>query len=226
LEGSSPDEFAPAEAAPISPTEMRSFLLTKRSCREFQDRPVERSILDDLIAVARMAPTAINCQERGFIIVDDRKKIADLRSALAKEARSMLGMIRLAGSKPTSFFLDPDTVTHMRHLRADFEVALRHAREGDDYILHDAPCLVFFTGIAMDPAGKDHALAAQHYFMLYAETLGLGTCINGYAQSFPKTLAKHVDVPKFHAIHGAVMVGYRKYAYKRTVSRKAALVIG
>jgi hypothetical protein len=35
----------------------------------------------------------------------------------------------------------------------------------------------------MDLSGRDHALGAQHYLMLYAETLGLGTCINGYAQS-------------------------------------------
>jgi nitroreductase len=60
--------------------------------------------------------------------------------------------------------------------------------------------------------------------MLYAETLGLGTCINGYAQSAPKLLAKHLDVPKQHIIYGAIMLGYRKYTYRKNVHRNPPLV--
>lgn len=218
-------EFAPTEAAPLSPSEMRNFLLTKRSCREFLKRPVEAAVIDDLIEVARTAPTAINCQERAFIVVTDPAKIAELRAFLADHIRSTRKLVKLASSKPAALFLDPDTVRYMETLHADFEVALRHTEDGDDYFFHDAPCLIFFTGIGMDPAGKDHALGALHYLMLYAETLGLGTCINGYAQSAPKLLAKRLDVPKFHTIYGALMVGYRKHAYRRTVYRKPAVVV-
>jgi nitroreductase len=77
----------------------------------------------------------------------------------------------------------------------------------------------------MDPSGRDHALGAQHYLMLYAETLGLGTCINGYAQSAPKVLAKHLNVPQAHTIYGALMLGYRKHTYRRRVHRKPASVV-
>lgn len=219
------DEFAPMHTPAISPPDMEAFLLTKRSCREFKERPVEKSVIESLIDVARTAPTSINCQERAFIVVTDADKIAELREALTKHTRSLLRLIKLAASKPAAPFLPSDTQQHMRHLQADFEVALRHMDNGGDYIFHNAPCLIFFTGVTMDPSGRDHALGAQHYLMLYAETLGLGTCINGYAQSAPKLLAKHLNVPKAHTIYGATMLGYRKYTYRRRVYRKPASIV-
>jgi nitroreductase/NAD-dependent dihydropyrimidine dehydrogenase PreA subunit len=219
-----PGPFTPIDLPEITPSDMKALLLTKRSCREFKDRPVERAVIEDLIRVARTAPTSINCQERAFIVVTDRIKIAELRTALAGHVRSLLNLVNLACSKPAGLFLPPDSQAHMGHLRADFEVALRHMDSGEDYIFHNAPCLIFFTGIGIDPSGRDHALSAQHYLMLYAETLGLGTCINGYAQSAPKLLAKHLDVPKQHVIYGAITLGYRKHTYRKNVHRKPALV--
>jgi nitroreductase/NAD-dependent dihydropyrimidine dehydrogenase PreA subunit len=216
------DAFASKPASNISSTDMEAFLLTKRSCREFKDRPVEKAVIEQLISVSRMAPTSINCQERAFIAVTDAGKIAELREALAEHTRSLLKMVRFAASRPAALFLSAETQQHMRHLQADFEVALRHIDDGGDYIFHHAPCLIFFTGITMDPSGRDHALGAQHYLMLYAETLGLGTCINGYAQSAPKVLAKHLDVPKDHTIYGAITLGYRKYTYRKCVHREPA----
>jgi nitroreductase/NAD-dependent dihydropyrimidine dehydrogenase PreA subunit len=225
IQGIASDEFAPARASSISPSDMETFLLTKRSCREFKDRPVEKSVIESLIDVARMAPTSINCQERAFIVVTDAAKIAELRRALTKHTRSLLKIVKLAASKPAAMFLSPESQEHMRHIQVDFEVALRHMDDGDDYIFHNAPCLIFFTGITMDPSGRDHALGAQHYLMLYAETLGLGTCINGYAQSAPKVLAKHLNVPKAHTIYGVIMLGYRKHTYRRRVYRQPASVV-
>jgi nitroreductase/NAD-dependent dihydropyrimidine dehydrogenase PreA subunit len=225
IRGIASDEFAPMRTSTIPPLDMEAFLLTKRSCREFKDRPVEKALIENLIDVARMAPTSINCQERAFIVVTDAGKIAELREALTKHIRSLLRMVNFAASKPAALFLSPETRQHMRHLRADFEVALRRTDDGSDYIFHNAPCLIFFTGITMDPSGRDHALGAQHYLMLYAETLGLGTCINGYAQSTPKVLAKHLQVPKEHTIYGALMLGYRKHTYRKRVYRRPPTVV-
>lgn len=225
IRGIAGGEFASVSTPAVSARDMEAFLLTKRSCREFRDRPVEKLVIEELVAVARMAPTSINCQERAFIVVTDGDKIAELREALTKHVRSMLKMVNLATSRPAGLFLSPESQEHMQHLQADFEVALRHLDNSEDYIFHHAPCLIFFTGIRMDPSGRDHALGAQHYLMLYAETLGLGTCINGYAQSASKVLAKHLNVPEFHTIYGATMLGYRKHTYRKHVYRKPASVV-
>jgi nitroreductase/Pyruvate/2-oxoacid:ferredoxin oxidoreductase delta subunit len=225
IRGVAQDEFAAVRASTVSPLDMQTFLMTKRSCHEFQDRPVEKSVIENLIAVARMAPSSIKCQERAFIVVASADKITELCTALTKHTRRILGLTKLAASKPAALFLSAESQEHMRLLQADFEVALRHMDGGWDYIFHNAPCLIFFTGITVDPSGRDHALGAQHYLMLYAETLGLGTCINGYAQSAPKLLAKHLNVPKAHTIYAAITLSHRKHTYCKRVYRKPASVV-
>jgi hypothetical protein len=117
---------------------METFLMTKRSCREFKDRPVEKAVIEDLINVARMAPTSINCQERAFIVVTDAARIAELREALTRHVRSLLKTVKFAASRPATLFLSPESREHMRHLQVDFEVALRHMGSRDDYIFHIA----------------------------------------------------------------------------------------
>ncbi len=83
---------------------------------------------------------------------------------------------------------------------------------------------MLFTGIGIDSNGKDNALAAMHYFMMQAETMGLGTCINGFSSTLPKILAKLIDVPRFYKIFGVITLGYSASRFPKTIYRKAAEV--
>ncbi len=100
-----------------------------------------------------------------------------------------------------------------------FRITRTKAKRGEDSIFHNAPCLVFIYGIGRDPLGKDNCLSAQQYLMSQAQAMGLGTCIIGYAQTAPKVLAKHLDVPKFYKIYGAITLGYPQVSYHRTTVR-------
>jgi len=221
-----PGAFAPLPPHNITADQMASFLLGKRSCRVYANRPVEKSVLAELIEVARTAPTAINCQERAFIVVTDPDQIAQLCQVVVQHTRSILALLKLATGKLGALLLPPETYQHLRHVRADFTVALRHWKNKRDVFFHNAPCLIFFAGIRQDPVGRDHALLAMTYLMLYAETMGLGTCINGYAQAAAKQLTKLLDVPQAHAIYGAITLGYARHTYRKQVYRKPALVVG
>ncbi|MDI6828309.1 MAG: nitroreductase family protein [Armatimonadota bacterium] len=53
---------------------------TRRSVRVYQDKPVPREIIEDIVDCGRLAATAINIQPWQFIVVQDpamRKRIAD-----------------------------------------------------------------------------------------------------------------------------------------------------
>lgn len=50
----------------------------RRSVRHFQDKQIEREILDKIIEAANLAPSASNIQGWRFIIVDDKKLKAQL----------------------------------------------------------------------------------------------------------------------------------------------------
>jgi nitroreductase len=56
-------------------------LKTRRSVRSYQDKPVAKEMIEQIIDSARLAPTANNIQPWEFLVVTDRKmrvRIADL----------------------------------------------------------------------------------------------------------------------------------------------------
>ena len=53
---------------------------TRRSVRSYQDKPVEPEKLQQILEAARLAPSASNCQDWKFVVVQD----AQTRQALAK----------------------------------------------------------------------------------------------------------------------------------------------
>ena len=54
---------------------------TRRSIRAYQDKPVAREVIEDIVDCGRLAASAINIQPWKFVVVQDsamRKKIADI----------------------------------------------------------------------------------------------------------------------------------------------------
>ncbi len=60
---------------------------TRRSCREFSDKPVSRELIESLIAVAHSAPSGANRQPWHFVAVDDPAIKKEIRIAAEKEER-------------------------------------------------------------------------------------------------------------------------------------------
>jgi len=80
------EEFLPAARKLPAPEEIDSFLMSRRSVREFKDRPVARKTLETLLDVARRAPTASNSQKLHWIVVEDGASV----HALSAEAMNCL----------------------------------------------------------------------------------------------------------------------------------------
>jgi len=201
---------------------MENFLSSKRSVRNYSKKPVDKDVVQRLLRVANMAPSSKNCQERGYMVVYDTEKLETIKLALIKHARKVLFWLKFAVSKPFSWIMHPEVIKALKKFIRGFEITLEGADRNEDTIFHNAPCVIFIYGIEKDILGKDNALAAQHYLMAQAEAMGLGTCIIGYAQAAPKVLAKHLGVPKFYRIYGAVTIGYPQVKYNRTVERNPA----
>lgn len=57
-------------------------IYSRRSIRNYLDKPVEKDILITLLKAATAAPTAINCQPWEFIVVDEAEKISKIKEEL------------------------------------------------------------------------------------------------------------------------------------------------
>ena len=110
----------------LTPEQAELFLRSRRSIRNYQNKPVPSELIRKVLNVARMAPTATNTQGISYIVVRDKQK-------LRRIADLVLEWMHLAAK----------TVPIMR-LYA--RVAQAEVDKGKEYILRDAPALVVAIG--------------------------------------------------------------------------------
>ena len=126
--------------------------MSRRSVREFKDRPIAKETLEALLDVARRAPTASNSQKLHWIVVNDGAKV----HALSVEAMNWLRTSDIAPAK------------------------LEQWERGYDFILRGAPTVIMACTPADYQWGKQDCAIALTFLELAAEARGLGACWAGY----------------------------------------------
>lgn len=186
------------------------FLRSRRSVRCYQAQAVEQSKLEQLLDIARFAPTGGNAQGVSYIVISDQTHLKEISSA----AISWMAQQLAAGSKMAQPYAR--TVQHF-------------LKTGRNVILRGAPHLI----VAMAPEtfikGKENTHFSLAYAELYAPTIGLGTCWAGFLQMCAfcncEPLLQLLDLPANMVVTGALMAGYPKYSFPRLVDRNPLQVI-
>jgi nitroreductase len=215
--------FAPATSCGISAEQMAGFLSSKRSVRLFSDKLVDRTAIERLIQVARMAPSAHNGQNRGFVVLLDAGQIATVEAAVAGWYRRLLIWLHPAVLGALSLFA-PRLVQQFEEAVPDLKRMVLDADRGASPIFRGAPCVIFIHGPKADPLARDDCLAAQHYLMLQAHAMGLGTCIIGYATVAARAVQRHLRLPRGHRVFAATILGHPAVTFRKTVDRRPPLV--
>jgi nitroreductase len=178
-----------------TPAVIDGFLMSRRSVREFKDKPIGRETLEILLDVARRAPTASNSQKLHWIVVEDGARV----HALSAEAMNWL---RISGIS---------------------QAQLAQWEQGYDFVLRAAPVVI----VACTPAdyawGKEDCAIALTFLELAAEARGLGVCWAGYltrVASVHAPIRQALSVPDGYVVHGGLMLGEPKYAYRLIPPRK------
>jgi nitroreductase/NAD-dependent dihydropyrimidine dehydrogenase PreA subunit len=203
-------ECDPANCQPIrkefalSEDQVGQFLMGRRSIRNYQDRPVDRNVLEKLFNVVRYAPTGHNVQQVNWLVIQERPEVRRLTAMVADWMRYMLKEM-------------PAAVAEM-HL----ERVVKRCEEGKDVICRNAPHVVMAYGSKLDPSARSSCLIALTYLELAARAFGLGTCWAGYfyySASLWPPMTKEINLPENHELYGAMMIGYPKFAYHRIPKR-------
>lgn len=179
--------------------EILETIKTRRSIRSYLEKPVSREILEEIIECARFSPTALNRQPWHFTLVTDRCLIKEIVEEIKKKIRLMLKL------KFVLRFSYPD-LTDKKFL----SIARERAYSKEDRIFYDAPVLIIVSTPKNSTHGlKDSFLAAQN-IMLSAHTLGLGTCVIGFADAINKSnkILKKLKLPASHKVQATLTLGY------------------
>ena len=90
--------------------EFNDVIRLRHSVRSFEDRPVDREMLDDLVQVALTAPSSRNSKSSAFLIVEDKDTILALSqmresgSGFMKDAAAAI--VVLGDASKTDLWLD------------------------------------------------------------------------------------------------------------------------
>lgn len=151
----------------------------RRAVRKYKADKVDRSLIQEVLRAAIMAPSAVNQQPWRFYIVTNRVKLKQY----AKETMQAA-----------------DKVYH------DLLLGLLNE---EDPIFHGAPVAIFITAPKNNIwASMDIGLCAEN-MMLAAKSLGLDTCPVGLAKFIEKTPVYHeLQIPDSECVQLAIVMGY------------------
>lgn len=196
--------------------EIEKLLKNKRSIRIFKNKKIDKNTLEKIIYYAEKSPSSSNKRKREYIVITDRNKIIELEKAVIKKFNSLK---KIASPFLISFMkiFSRKTAKTLHNLREDVNQMNKQFKDKNYPIFRNAHCVVIITAPTKEVQTKDDCIIAQQYMMLYAESIGLGSCIIGYAQYVHKSLEKMLKIKKNHSIFAVTTLGYPKYNYNKEI---------
>lgn len=222
-----PDASQLLKPGELPPELLLRLFRTRRSCRAFdRDKAVSRALLDDLVKVGTSAPSGTNSQLWTFTLLPNRAAV----EKVGEKMGVFFAKINKIAANPAArafgkVFLKDGLGIYHREYAPSVEEALKQWKAGTrDRLFHGAPALILIGAKPGASCGPEDALLAAGQILLAAETLGLGTCLIGFAVEAikrDKSLKAMIGIPKDETIYAAVAVGYSKEHYRRPAGRLA-----
>ncbi|MBI9085386.1 MAG: nitroreductase family protein [Desulfobacterales bacterium] len=234
-----PDDALALETIPVSDrwiphgafdsAELVGLMRSRRSCRNFHDRPVGRPLLRDLVKIGTTAPSGSNRQQWTFTVLPERRAVKALaetvagffrklnRRAANPVLRSLLGMV---GRK--------ELATYYRDYHRAIEEKLSDWEQGGrDWLFWGAPAVIVVGSTPEAVCPAEDAMLATGNMLLAAHAMGLGTCAIGFAVAAMKNdpaILDRLGIPRTEAVWAVIAMGWPDEAYQRLAGRKPAMV--
>jgi len=217
----------PKKEDTASYNQLTNLLQHRRSTRDFKDKPVEKVLLDKIIAAAETAPVGLPPSDVNILLMESKEKVRQFAVDFCKYLEGMQWFV----SKWFQTLMRPFWSKATYKMYKDFLRPLVHGyinsmKEGNDHVTYDAPAALYFYGSPYsDPA--DPIIPAT-YAMIAAESLGLGSCMIGGVHPFTINGGLAKKFREKHNIHykskeGLILIiGYPKYKFKKGIRRSFA----
>ena len=202
---------------------------SRRSCRNFSHKPVPKELLEDLVRIGITAPSGSNCQMWTFTILPDHHAVTILGKRVGRfyrklnnlaEQRWLRTVMKLFG-KPelASYYLN--YYEHVKEGLAEWE------NGGRDMLFHNATAAIIVSSKKDASCPAEDALLATQNILLGAHSLGLGTCLIGFAiesMKRDKKIKELVGIPENEVPYSVIALGYPKEKYQTVTGRKTVTI--
>ncbi len=179
----------------------------RRSVRQYQDRNLDKSLLDQLLQLSWTAPSGVNARQVQLTLVDDREVMQDLRTA------TYTGLAELFANGAPAAGLEM------------FASYLHVWQEtGKDVIYRGAPHLLVASASKDCPTPLPDSIIMLSYFELLAQSQGVGTVWCGLARwtfsDIMPEFRERLGIPDDHQIGNVMAFGYPAVSYRRSVQHE------
>ena len=202
---------------------------SRRSCRNFTDQSVDRTLLEDLVKAGITAPSGSNCQPCTFTLLPDREAVNRLgrrvgdffrKTNRLAENRWLRTGLKLIGK--------PELDTYYRLHYSTVEKGLSAWDRGErDLLFHGATAVIVVAADNEASCPREDALLATGNMLLAAHAMGLGTCLIGFvieAMRRDKSIARMLGLPDHETAHAVIALGWPNETYQRVAGRKPAVI--
>ena len=209
----------------FDPIQLARLMGSRRSCRNYRERPVPSALLEDLVRLATTAPSGTNSQAWTFTILPDRAAVL----ALAEGIGGFFARLnRLAGRawlrRGLRLLGRPALDDYYREHHQSVSLALAEWRQGGrERLFHGAPAAILVGSLPGASCPAEDALLAGGQILLAAHALGLGTCLVGFvveALRRQPRLKDFLGLAPGESVHAVIALGYPDEAYARQAGRR------
>lgn len=208
--------------------ELVRLMASRRSCRCFDSKAVDRALLEDLVKIGASAPSGTNSQRWAFTLLPSRAAVLALGNAVGAFFKRLNRMaenpllrhgLRLVGRQELSDYYREYHQSVAEGL-ADWE------ERGRDRLFHGATAAILVGSTPGGSCPAEDALLAAQNILLGAHALALGTCLIGFAVSAIREDGRIKDllkIPREESVHAVIAVGHPAVTYQRLTGRKKTL---
>jgi len=212
-----------------NPADLAGLMASRRSCRNFKETRVPADVLEDLIKFGTLAPSGTNSQDWTFTVLSGRKsvlifghRLKDFFTGLNKKAANPFlrkGLAAIGQKTLENYYKEYyDSVSEAM---ADMETM------GKDRLFHGATACILVGSGPEASCPKEDALLATANILLAAHTLGLGSCLVGFAVAAMKadaSIGRDLSIPSREKIHAVIALGYPDEHYIHITGRKKPII--
>ena len=205
--------------------QMVRLMASRRSCRNFEDKPVDRALLEDLVKIGATAPSGTNSQRWTFTILPDRESVIALGDQVAKFFKRINDLSENYWLRNALRFIGkPELAYYYRDNHQSVSEALtERENSGVDRLFHGATAAIVVGSRPEGSTLKEDALLATQNILLAAHSMGLGTCLIGFAvipMMKDIQVKRSLGIPDNEKVHAVIALGYPEERYLKVAGRK------
>jgi len=199
---------------------------SRRSCRNYSDKPVTKDILDDLIKIGISAPSGSNSQGWTFTVLQDESTLLSFGQKVLEYFKRLNHMAENYPLRLLSYLFAGDELGlyYRNYYQKVKEAIAEFEQDGTDRLFHGAKAAILVGGNKkLSSSPQEDALLASQNILLAAHSMGLGTCLIGFAVEAMKRdplIKKYIEIPEEENIYAVIGIGYPKEKYQSVTGRK------